>query len=148
MTLSKALGSQGGAVLGTPEVRAHLIDTARIFIFDTALAPGSVGAALAALELVDAARVASLRDATADLARLLEIPTPDNAVLSIVVGDPISAVSARDLCAAAGVRVGCFRPPSVPPGASCLRIAARADLTAAQTRRAAGWIRTATTDPS
>ena len=39
-TLSKALGSQGGAVLGPVEVRDHLIDAARSFIFDTALAPG------------------------------------------------------------------------------------------------------------
>lgn len=38
-TLSKALGSQGGAVLGPASVRAHLIDAARTFIFDTGLAP-------------------------------------------------------------------------------------------------------------
>ena len=34
-TLSKALGSQGGAVLGSEAVRDHLIDSARPFIFDT-----------------------------------------------------------------------------------------------------------------
>ena len=28
-----------------------------------------------------------------------------------------------------GVRVGCFRPPSVPDGRSRLRVTARADLT-------------------
>src|SRR5271166_5272610 len=33
-TLSKALGSQGGAVLATSPVRDHLIDAARPFIFD------------------------------------------------------------------------------------------------------------------
>ncbi|MCA4764570.1 8-amino-7-oxononanoate synthase, partial [Mycobacterium avium subsp. hominissuis] len=44
-TLSKALGSQGGAVLGPAAVRAHLIDAARTFIFDTGLAPAAVGAA-------------------------------------------------------------------------------------------------------
>ncbi|MGE5288064.1 MAG: aminotransferase class I/II-fold pyridoxal phosphate-dependent enzyme [Micromonosporaceae bacterium] len=32
-------------------------------------------------------------------------------------------------CAEHGIRVGCFRPPSVPPGRSCLRLAARPDLT-------------------
>ena len=37
-TLSKALGSQGGVVLGPAQVRAHLIDAARPFIFDTGLA--------------------------------------------------------------------------------------------------------------
>ena len=35
------------------------------------------------------------------------------------------------MCLDAGVRVGCFRPPSVPSGRSCLRLTARADLTAA-----------------
>src|SRR6516164_2975138 len=44
-TLSKALGSQGGAVLGPEPVRAHLIDAARPFIFDTGLAPAAVAAA-------------------------------------------------------------------------------------------------------
>src|SRR6202041_1287127 len=53
-TLSKALGSQGGAVLGPPQVRAHLIDAARTFIFDTGLAPAAVGAAGAALRVLKA----------------------------------------------------------------------------------------------
>ena len=53
-TLSKALGSQGGAVLGSSAVRDHLIDAARPFIFDTGLAPAAVGAALAALRVLAA----------------------------------------------------------------------------------------------
>jgi 8-amino-7-oxononanoate synthase len=53
-TLSKALGSQGGIVLGPPQVRAHLIDVARPFIFDTGLAPAAVGAARAALRVLRA----------------------------------------------------------------------------------------------
>jgi 8-amino-7-oxononanoate synthase len=35
VTLSKALGAQGGAVLGPEAVTAHLVDAARSFIFDT-----------------------------------------------------------------------------------------------------------------
>ena len=53
-TLSKSLGSQGGVVLGPEPVRAHLIDAARTFIFDTGLAPSSVGSALAALRVLKA----------------------------------------------------------------------------------------------
>lgn len=37
-TLSKAFAAQGGVVLAAERVRAHLIDTARTFIFDTGLA--------------------------------------------------------------------------------------------------------------
>lgn len=52
ITLSKSLGSQGGAVLGAPEVIQTLVDTGRSFIFDTGLAPGSVAAALAAVDIL------------------------------------------------------------------------------------------------
>ena len=55
-TLSKALGSQGGVVLGPAQVRAHLIDAARPFIFDTGLAPAAVGAARAALHILRPSR--------------------------------------------------------------------------------------------
>ncbi|MEV6787870.1 aminotransferase class I/II-fold pyridoxal phosphate-dependent enzyme, partial [Streptomyces sp. NPDC051098] len=48
LTLSKSLGSQGGAVLGPARVIDHLVNTARTFIFDTGLAPAAAGAALAA----------------------------------------------------------------------------------------------------
>ena len=143
VTLSKALGSQGGAVLGGDDVRAHLVDTARSFIFDTGLAPASVGAGLAALRLVDAPRVAALRAGVTELAGLLDLAPSDGAVLPLVLGDPARAAAARDACAAAGVRVGCFRPPSVPPGGSCLRLAARADLTADEAVRAADVVRAA-----
>lgn len=69
-TLSKALGSQGGAVLGPEAVRAHLIDTARSFIFDTGLAPAAVGAASAALRVLDAEpqRARAVLDRAAELA--------------------------------------------------------------------------------
>ncbi|WP_060890017.1 aminotransferase class I/II-fold pyridoxal phosphate-dependent enzyme, partial [Streptomyces scabiei] len=49
LTLSKSLGSQGGAVLGPAAVIDHLVNAARTFIFDTGLAPAATGAALAAL---------------------------------------------------------------------------------------------------
>ena len=48
-TLSKALGSQGGAVLGPQAVVDHLVNRARPFVFDTGLAPAAAGAALEAL---------------------------------------------------------------------------------------------------
>ena len=39
-------------MLGAPEVIQTLIDTGRSFIFDTGLAPGSVAAALAAVDIL------------------------------------------------------------------------------------------------
>ena len=141
ITLSKALGGQGGAVLGSAMLRDHLIDTARAFVFDTGLAPASVGAALAALELMGPARVAALSAASSRLAAALEVPATPGAIVRVPVGDPWWAVDAQAVCRAAGVRVGCFRPPSVPEGESCLRLTARADLSEADIARGAAAVR-------
>lgn len=143
LTLTKSLGSQGGAVAGHPDVIAHLIDTARSFIFDTGLAPACVGSSLAALNILIAeptlagrvrARAKDLRDAA--LAAGWKATDPDGAVASVLVGEPDAAVAAAAVCAEAGVRVGCFRPPSIPDSISRLRMTARANLTDAEVRLA------------
>lgn len=134
-TLSKALGSQGGVVLGPAEVRAHLIDAARPFIFDTGLAPAAVGAALAALHVLraEAWRPEAVLRHAGELARICEVPDiPQSAVVSVILGQPEVALAAATACLDAGVRVGCFRPPTVPAGTSRLRLSARASLDAAE----------------
>ncbi len=133
-TLSKSLGSQGGAVLGPAAVRAHLIDAARTFIFDTGLAPAAVGAARAALQVLraEAWRSEAVLQHAGTLARICGVhETPPSAVVSVVLGDPEIAVAAAVACLDAGVKVGCFRPPTVPAGTSRLRLTARASLDAA-----------------
>jgi 8-amino-7-oxononanoate synthase len=136
VTLSKALAGQGGAVLAAPEVLGTLVDTGRGFIFDTGLAPPCAGAALAALEVVAAepelgarARAAATRLAGIAAGLGLSVRPPDAAVLAVVVGDAARAAQAQRICAGHGVRAGCFRPPAVPVGQACLRLAARASLT-------------------
>ena len=132
-TLSKSLGSQGGVVLGPEPVRAHLIDAARPFIFDTGLAPAAVGAAWAALRVLIAEpqRAQAVLDRAAELARICgDAAVPDSAVVSVILGDPEVSVAAAAACLDRGVRVGCFRPPTVPEGTSRLRLTARASLTA------------------
>jgi 8-amino-7-oxononanoate synthase len=136
VTLSKSLGAQGGALLATTELVEHVIDAGRAFIFDTGLAPAAVGAALAALGVLTArpALPAAVRSRARELAAVatevagLPVTSPDAAVVSVLVGAPAAAVAAAAACLDAGVRVGCFRPPSVPDGTSRLRLTARADL--------------------
>lgn len=131
-TLSKALGSQGGVVLGPVSVRNHLIDAARPFIFDTGLAPAAVGAARAALQvLIDEPwRAQRVLDRAAALASICEVAdVPSSAVVSVILGEPEVALAAAAACLERGVRVGCFRPPTVPAGTSRLRLTARASLT-------------------
>jgi 8-amino-7-oxononanoate synthase len=131
-TLSKALGSQGGIVLGSKAVREHLIDAARPFIFDTGLAPAAAGAALAAVEVLAAEpwRPEAVLAHAGTLARICDVPEGRSAVVSVILGDPQVALTAASACLDAGVRVACFRPPTVPAGTSRLRLTARASLTA------------------
>lgn len=145
VTLSKSLGTQGGAVLAAPEIVELLISTSRPFIFDTGLAPPSVGAALAALDVLrdEPARPGQVRAVAAVLAGIVrelgvETVRPAAAVVPAVIGDSRRALAAAAACLARGVRVGCFRPPSVSPGRSCLRLTARADLGPSDLDRAAG----------
>jgi 8-amino-7-oxononanoate synthase len=129
-TLSKALGSQGGAVLGPQAVVDHLVNRGRAFIFDTGLAPAAAGAALEALrqlrgrpELADV-----VRRRAADLAAALGVQPPAGAVLSVPMPSPQVALAAQAAALAQGVTVGCFRPPSVPDGVSRLRITVSAGI--------------------
>ncbi|GAC49736.1 8-amino-7-oxononanoate synthase [Gordonia aichiensis] len=139
---SKSLGSQGGVVLATHAVREHLVDVARTFIFDTGLNPAAVGAAHAALAVLRAHPELPdrLRHNAARMAHSLGAPAPSAAVISRIVGEPQPAVDAAARCRDRGVLVGCFRPPSVPPGTSRLRLTVRADLDDATLDRAANVV--------
>ncbi|MGW0776702.1 8-amino-7-oxononanoate synthase [Streptomyces sp. NPDC002835] len=139
LTLSKSLGSQGGAVLGPARVIDHLVNTARTFIFDTGLAPAAAGGALASLRVLRREpRLASrAREVAATLHRRLTdagltAARPDAAVVSVQAPSPGGALRWAADCRAAGLVVGCFRPPSVPDGISRIRLTARADLTERQ----------------
>ncbi|MBA3780338.1 MAG: 8-amino-7-oxononanoate synthase [Nocardioides sp.] len=129
-TLSKSLGAQGGAVLGTPALVDHLVNRARPFIFDTALAPSATGGALAALRVLreNADLPERVRRRVKALAALLDVTTPAGAVLSVPMPSPYVALQAQAECLEHGVRVGCFRPPSVPDGVSRLRITTNAGV--------------------
>src|SRR5271163_2383478 len=132
-TLSKALGSQGGAVLGSAQVRAHLIDAARPFIFDTGLAPAAVGAALAALRVLRAEPWrpdAVLRHAR-ELAQVCDVALGDDAGRRAARGEAGQSGSAVPESAVVSVILG---DPEValPAGTSRLRLTARASLDAAE----------------
>ncbi|WP_309052143.1 8-amino-7-oxononanoate synthase [Streptomyces sp.] len=147
LTLSKSLGSQGGAVLGPARVIEHLVNAARTFIFDTGLAPAATAGALAALRLIEATpRLAEqARTVAATLHRRLTgagltAARPDAAVVSVRAPSPEAALRWAADCRELGLGVGCFRPPSVPDGISRLRLTARADLSAADVERAVGTV--------
>ncbi len=129
VTLSKALGSQGGAVVGPQALIDLLVHRARPFIFETALSPVTVAAARAALRLVEtdegrrgrlAANAACLRRALAE--RGIGIPDSATPILPVIVGENARAVAVAEALAGLGYWVTPIRPPSVPVGAARLRV--------------------------
>lgn len=128
-TLSKALGACGGVVAGPAPLVRHLVDTGRTFIYDTAPPPAVVAGARTALrrarfgdplraELRDRAQLAAARLAAAGL----PVNAPAGGVVSVAAPSAAAAAAWADACAAQGVAVGCFRPPSTPDHRSRLRL--------------------------
>ncbi|HEU0251093.1 MAG TPA: 8-amino-7-oxononanoate synthase [Solirubrobacteraceae bacterium] len=130
-TLSKALGSYGAYACASSQMVRYLINRARSLIFSTAPPPPSVAAALTALrllreqpELVGRLHTAAraLRKGLADEG--FAVARSDMHIVPLVVGDAQDTVR---LCAAVlkrGVFAQAIRPPTVPDGASRLRLAA------------------------
>ncbi|WP_232013790.1 aminotransferase class I/II-fold pyridoxal phosphate-dependent enzyme [Glycomyces terrestris] len=123
-TLSKALGAAGGVVAGPAALRRHLHDTGRTFIYDTAPPPAVIAGAAAALAIARESRSArtELHRRAALAAAALGAPAPAAGVCSPPAGDSHAAAAWAARCAARGVAVGCFRPPSTPDHRSRLRI--------------------------
>lgn len=127
-TLSKALGAQGGYVAGPKVLHDLLVNTCRSFIFDTALAPASCGAALGALSILQSEpeRVHKLHENINLLRAILNRKESglqaNSPIIPVIIGDEDRATKAADLLREQGYFVPAVRPPTVPPGTSRLRI--------------------------
>ncbi|WBB46880.1 8-amino-7-oxononanoate synthase [Verrucosispora sp. WMMA2044] len=128
-TLSKALGGAGGVVAGPAEFVRHLVETARTFIYDTALPPVVAAGVRAAVGLARSGT--GLRAELAERAALavgrlraagLDVSAADAAVVSVTAPSPEAATAWAAACRDQGVAVGCFRPPSTPDSRSRLRL--------------------------
>ena len=106
----------------------HLVNTSRSFIYDTGLAPPAAAAALVASRLLNRELIDRLHQRRDDLAEALGVTRPAGAVISVPMPSPQAALAAQADCLAAGVKVGCFRPPSVPDGISRLRVTVTAGM--------------------
>ncbi len=132
-TGGKALGAGGAWVAGGPELRDHLVNLSRPFIFSTGVIP-----ALAALLIESVARwraVGSeraretLRRAKAARAALraaagarAEVPAGDGPILPVIVGSNERALAVAAALQAGGFDVRAVRPPTVPAGTARLRL--------------------------
>jgi 8-amino-7-oxononanoate synthase len=136
ISLGKALGAQGGAVLGPRRVIRHLAESARGFLFDTGLAPASTAAALAALGVLrsEPDLPGKVQAAAGGLVEQLRdngfaVSAAYAGVISVRVSSASEAAAWAARCAEQGVWVGCCLPPSAPDGVSRLRLTVHAGLT-------------------
>jgi 8-amino-7-oxononanoate synthase len=143
-TLGKALGSYGAYVCTSAETVDYLVNRARPFIFSTAPPPPAVGAARAALGVLEAeperverlaANARALREALGAEGLIAGASTTQ--IVPIMVGE---AEPTMDLCERAlerGVFAQGIRPPTVPEGSSRLRFTVMATHEPEELRQAA-----------
>ncbi|HSS33226.1 MAG TPA: 8-amino-7-oxononanoate synthase [Solirubrobacterales bacterium] len=136
-TLGKALGSYGAYVCADTEIVDYLVNRARPFVFSTALPPPSVGAAAAALDLLEAEpqRVERLQANAAALraglrAEGLAAGRSETQIVPLEVGDAERTMELCELILERGVFAQGIRPPTVPEGSSRLRFTVMATHTA------------------
>ena len=128
-TIGKALGSLGGFVACTREMREYLVNTARSFIYATALPPPSVAAALGAIEAIEedpgmGARLLERARAFHALlcAEGLEMQAFASQILPVLVGENRRALELASALRERGLLVTAVRPPTVPEGTARLRL--------------------------
>ena len=138
-TLGKALGGYGAAVVGDADLVDHLAETARPYVYTTALPPAQAAATLAAVKLARSEhwRREKLVELTArfrERARgfglvLLDSDTP---IQPVICGTDSRALSMAATLERAGYWVAAIRPPTVPEGRARLRVALSALHTVAE----------------
>ncbi len=143
-TLGKALGSYGAYVCTSAAIRELLINRARPFIFSTAPPPPSVGAALAALGLLESRPgvVEHLRRNAAVLRSALvsydlDVGESRTQIIPVMVGDARRATALCERALGGGVFAQAIRPPTVPDGTSRLRLTVMANHRADDLQKAA-----------
>ena len=135
-TLGKALGSFGAFAVGCTEIVDWLINTARSFVYTTALPPPVVAASLAALDIIEQEpeRIEALKRAASYMRegmanRGLNVENGKIPIIPLVVGNAQKALDFASELLEEGVFCQAIRPPSVPEGTSRLRITVMASHT-------------------
>ncbi|WP_312348504.1 8-amino-7-oxononanoate synthase [Stenotrophomonas acidaminiphila] len=128
-TLGKALGGHGAVVLGEESLIQHLAETARPYIYTTALPPAQAAASLAAVKLARRdhwrrEKLVELIGAFRDGARRngLELMPSETPIQPLLCGDEATVMALGAALEQSGFMVGAIRPPTVPEGKARLRI--------------------------
>ena len=137
-TLSKALGTMGGYVVGTESFIQFLVNTCRSFVFTTAPPPALAVAARTALEIVqnDPERRTRLWQNRHHLLKGLSamgftLTNTQSPILPIILNKAQLALEMSKGLFNHGIYVPAIRPPTVPKGTSRLRVTVTSDHTPA-----------------
>lgn len=135
-TLGKACGTSGAFVAGSHDLIEYLKQTARTFIYTTAMPPSIAAAAITSLKLVQNENwrrqhlmglITRFKQGTEQLdIELMKSVTP---IQPIMVGSTEKAMAISQKLQDQGVLVTAIRPPTVPDGTSRLRITFSANHT-------------------
>lgn len=128
-TFGKAFGTSGAFVAGPALLTDYLVQKARTYIYTTAMPPALARASLASLELVEREQfrrthlqtlISRFRSSMVDLGyTLMPSETP---IQPVMVGDAHAALALSSALEQQGLLVTAIRPPTVPQGASRLRV--------------------------
>jgi len=129
-TLGKGLGSYGAYVAGSQELVDYLRNSARSFIFSTALPPAVLAPSIAAINIVDSSEGLELRQRL-ERNRVLFLSFLQGAgfdtmgsvtqIIPILTGDAALTMEFSTRLFAEGVFLQGIRPPTVPAGKCRLR---------------------------
>jgi 8-amino-7-oxononanoate synthase len=142
-TLSKAVGSYGGYLCASASVIELMRNRARTLIYSTGVPPACVGAAIAALDLIErdpiyAAQPVRKAKAFTKRAGLADAQSP---IVPIVVGDEETALAHSRLLEEEGFLSVAIRPPTVKQGTARLRLTFTAQHPVDQIERLADIVR-------
>ncbi len=135
-TLGKALGTAGAFIAGSEDLIEYLIQTARCYIYTTAMPPAIAEATRTSLGLLSAEnwRQQTLHQNITYFKVLasqaeLNVLSSSSAIQPVMVGDAQKAVDISQQLLRKGLHVAAIRPPTVPSNTARLRITLRADHT-------------------
>lgn len=126
-TFSKALGGYGAYVASSKKMIDYLINTARSFIYSTALPPSVIGGGLAALKLVktEPYRRTTLLENTRyfrDLLREGGVETLGSSqIVPVIIGGNEAACKTARILEKGAIFAPPIRPPTVPQGEARIR---------------------------
>lgn len=135
-TLGKACGTSGAFVAGNEDLIEYLKQTARTFIYTTAMPPSIAAATLISLKLIK--EESWRREKLAGLIKQfklganqlgVELMESNTAIQPILIGSTEDALKVSLALSEQGILVTAIRPPTVPDGLSRLRVTFSANHT-------------------